>query len=58
MEITRKVKNNPKRFLGYSEPDFGIRETKMDQNGPFWPKEVYFGPFRSANRTLVTPDLR
>ena len=22
--------------------------------GPFWPKEVYFGPFRSANRTLAT----
>ena len=20
----------------YSEPDFSIRETKMDQNGPFW----------------------
>ena len=24
--------------------------------GPFWPKEVHFGPFRSANRTLVTPE--
>ena len=36
---------------------FGIRETKMDQNGPFWPKEVYFGPFRSADRTLATPDI-
>ena len=22
--------------------------------GPFWPKEVYFGAFRSANRTLAT----
>ena len=33
-----------------------IRETKMDQNGPFWPKEVYFGPFRSTNRTLTTPE--
>ena len=40
----------------YSEPDFGIRETKMDQNGPFWPKEVYFGPFGSPNRTLATPE--
>ena len=20
----------------YSEPDFGIRDTKMDPNGPFW----------------------
>ena len=33
---------------------FSIHETKMDQNGPFWPKEVYFGPFRSANRTLAS----
>ena len=24
--------------------------------GPFWPEEVYFGPFRSATRTLATPD--
>ena len=24
--------------------------------GPFWPKEVYFGPFRSAYGTLATPD--
>ena len=28
----------------------------MDHFGPFWPREVYFGPFRSANRTLATPD--
>ena len=29
----------------YSELDFrNIRETKMDQNGPFWPEEVHFGP--------------
>ena len=28
----------------------------VNQNGPFWPKEVYFGPFKSANRTLATPD--
>ena len=34
----------------------GIREAKMVHFGPFWPKEVYFGPFRSANCTLVTPD--
>ena len=41
----------------FFEPDFanGIREAKMDQNGPFWPKEVYFGPFRSASRTLAIP---
>ena len=25
--------------------------------GLFWPKEVYFGPFRSANRALDTPDF-
>ena len=30
----------------------------MDQNGPFWAEEVYFGPFRSANRTLVIPEYR
>ena len=35
---------------------FSIRETKMDQNDPFWPKEVHFGPFRSANRTLAMPE--
>ena len=32
-----------------------------DQNGPkncpFWPAGVHFGPFRSANHTLATPDL-
>ena len=40
-----------------SELDFSIRETKMDQIGPLWPKEVHFGPFRSANRTLAIPEL-
>ena len=25
--------------------------------GPFWPKEVYLGSFRSANRTLATPEF-
>ena len=25
----------------------------MNQNGPFWPEEVHFGPFRSATRTLA-----
>ena len=39
-----------------AEPDFGIRETKMVHFGPFWPKEVYFGPLRSANSTLATPE--
>ena len=32
----------------------------MDQNGhfgTFWPEEVHFGPFRSANRALAIPDL-
>ena len=43
--------------LPYSELDFSIRETtKMDQNGPFWPGEVHFGAFKSANRTLATPE--
>ena len=30
----------------------------MDQNGPFWPEEAHFGPFRSANRTLSIPEIR
>ena len=42
----------------YSELDFSIRETKMDHFCPFWPEEVHFGPFRSANRTLAIPDIR
>ena len=37
----------------YSELDLSIRETKMVYFGPFWPDEVHFGPFRSANRTLA-----
>ena len=41
----------------YSEPDFGIHETEMDHFGPFWPKVVYCGPFRSANRTLAMPEF-
>ena len=28
----------------------------MVRFGPFWPEEVHFGPFRSANRTLAIPD--
>ena len=24
--------------------------------GPFWPEEVHFAPFRSANRTLAIPE--
>ena len=56
------VQNGPDNhfepFWPYSKLDFSIRETKMDQNGPFWPEEVHFGPFRSANRTLVIPDMK
>ena len=26
--------------------------------GPFWPEEVHFGPFRSANRTLAIPEKK
>ena len=28
----------------------------MDHFGQFWPEEIHFGPFRSANRTLAIPD--
>ena len=31
----------------YSELDFSIRETKMDQNGPFWSILAWRGPFWS-----------
>ena len=41
-------------FSDYSEPDFSIRETKMDHFGL---KMVHFGPFRSANHTLAIPDV-
>ena len=55
--------NGPRWSIGpfwskwpYSEPDFSFRETKMDQNGLFWPREVHFGPCRSA--TVLWPFLR
>ena len=38
----------PNRIWGFS-----TRETSSGQNVPFWPEEVRFGPFRSANRTLA-----
>ena len=34
----------PNRILAFARPKI---------HGPFWPEEVYFGPFRSANRTLA-----
>ena len=40
----------------YCEPDFSIRETKVNQDGPFWYKEAHFGPIRSANCTLAIPE--
>ena len=36
-----------------SEPDFSIRKTKMDQNGPFWSILVHLGP-----PTVLWPFLR
>ena len=33
-----------------------LKWTKMIHLGPFWPEEVHFGPFRSANCTLAIPD--
>ena len=41
--------------LPYSEPDASIRETKMDQNGPFWPEEVHFGPPTASASWFETP---
>ena len=42
----------PKRILVFARP----KRAEMVHSGPFWPKEVYFGPFRSATCTLATPD--
>ena len=40
----------PNWILAFARPKW----TKMVHFGPFWPD---FGPFRSANRTLVIPDF-
>ena len=42
----------PNWFLAFARPTW----TKMVHFGLFWPEEVHFGPFRSANRTLAIPD--
>ena len=39
----------PNWILAFARPKW----TKIVQNGPFWPQEVHFGPFRSANRSLA-----
>ena len=43
----------PNRILAFARPEW----TKMVHFGLFWPEEDHFGPFRSANRTLATPDF-
>ena len=43
----------PNRILAFARPKW----TKMVHFGPLWPVEVYFGPFRSANRTLAIPEF-
>ena len=43
----------PNWILAFASPKW----TKMDL-GPVWPEEDHFGPFRSANRTLATPEER
>ena len=50
----RKVKRPFWSKWPYSELDFNIQWTKMDQSGPFWP----IGPFRSAKCTLAIPELQ
>ena len=43
----------PNWILAFARPKWTI----LAYFGPFCPKQVYFGPFRSAaNRTLATPD--
>ena len=58
---TKMVQNGPNDHFGqngpFSELDLSLRETKMDHFGPFWPGEVHFGPFRSANRTLAITEI-
>ena len=44
----------PNQILAFARP----KCTKMVRFGPFWPKEVHFGPVRSANRTLAIPENR
>ena len=45
----------PNRIVVFARPKW----TKMVHFGPFWPNEVYyFGPLRSANRTLATPEYQ
>ena len=39
----------PNRILVFARPKWTI----LVHFGLFWPKEVHFGPFRSANRTLA-----
>ena len=58
----------PNRILAFARPKwsilvhFGLKRsifgTKMVHFSPFWPEEVHFGPFRSANRTLAIPNMR
>ena len=61
--LTKMVQNGPNDHFGQNDliPNWILafarpKWTKMDQNVPFWPEEVYFGPFRSANRSLAIPD--
>ena len=42
----------PNPILAFARPKW----TKMVRFGPFRLEEVHFGPFRSANRALATPE--
>ena len=42
--------------LALFQTEFSIDESRMDQNCQFWPEEVHFHPFGSANRTLAIPE--
>ena len=44
----------PNWILAFERPKW----TKMVHFRQFWPDEVHFGPFRSANRTLAIPEIR
>ena len=61
---TKMVQNSPNddfgqmtlfqtKIFAFARPKW----TKMVHFGQFWPEEVHFGPFRSANRTLAIPEF-
>ena len=57
---TKVVQNGPSDHFGQNgfTLNWIVAFARPKWTGPFWPNEVYFGPFRSANNTLATPENR